>query len=166
MRAWLVRKIRLSFWSPTEVCNSISICSEVLGNLGLNYDPPRGEALTNDEGIRTVYCLLRIVRDISTRNADYVAHRSLLALLSQVGPGTAKGVADACVANNQNFHELFYLPAVPQWLNTRGFNAVTRVHNIIQAMNTWSFGGHTAKPVARNHGHFGRGICRCGHSQV
>lgn len=112
--------------------------AQALGNLGLPYDPPPGEGLTDDDGIRAIHCLIRIVRDISTGSPDYVAHRALLGLLTGVGPATAKGVADLCVGNNQNFHDLFYLPAVPGWLAGRANNAVTRLTAVIQPLGAWS----------------------------
>lgn len=112
--------------------------AQALGNLGLPYDPPPGEALTSDDGIRTVFCFLRISRDLSTGQRDYVCHRALLGLLSGVGITTAKGVADACVQNNQNFRDLFYMAALPHWLNVRQSAAVTRMCTIAQALNGWA----------------------------
>jgi ATP-dependent DNA helicase UvrD/PcrA len=112
--------------------------AQALGNLGLAYDPPPGEALTDDDAIRTVYSLLRIVKDLATGRADHVAHRALLGLLSGVGPATAKAIGDSCVTNNQNFHNLFYLPAVPHWLSPRAADSVTRVVTIIQSLRTWT----------------------------
>jgi DNA helicase-2/ATP-dependent DNA helicase PcrA len=114
--------------------------AQALGNLGLPYDPPPGEALTSDDGIRAVFCFLRIARDLSTGQRDYVCHRSLLGLLSGVGITTAKGVADACVPNNQNFRDLFYLAAPPHWLNGRQSTAVGRVSAVAQALNGWTMG--------------------------
>jgi|DewCreStandDraft_5_1066085.scaffolds.fasta_scaffold00555_5 DNA helicase-2/ATP-dependent DNA helicase PcrA len=116
----------------------LQLIAQELGNLGLPYDPPPGEALTDVDPIRAVYSALRIARDIGTGEPDYVAHRALLGLLSGVGPGTARAVADACVANNQNFHDLFYLAAPPPWLPTRSANAVIRVTAMIQAVSTWN----------------------------
>ncbi len=112
--------------------------AQALGNLGLPYDPPPGEGLTDDDAIRAIHCLIRIVRDISTGAPDYVAHRALLGLLTGVGPATAKGVADLCLGHNQNFHDLFYLPVVPGWLAGRANNAVTRLTVVIQPLANWS----------------------------
>jgi len=114
--------------------------AQALGNLGLPYDPPPGEALTSDDGIRAVFCFLRIARDLSAGQRDYVCHRALLGLLSGVGITTAKGVADACVQNNQNFRDLFYAAATPHWLNARQRAAVARVSAIAQALNGWALG--------------------------
>lgn len=116
----------------------LDLIAQALGNLGLLYDPPPGEGLLDDEGIRAVHCLIRFVRDISTGASDYVAHRALLGLLAGIGPATAKNVADLCVNHNQNFHNLFYLPVIPNWLAGRGRNAVTRVVAIIQTIQTWT----------------------------
>jgi superfamily I DNA/RNA helicase len=116
----------------------LQLIAQELGNLGLPYDPPPGEALTDVDPIRAVYSALRIARDVATGEPDYVAHRALLGLLSRVGPGTARAIADTCVTKNQNFNDLFYLAAPPPWLPTRSANAVTRVMAMIQTLHTWS----------------------------
>jgi DNA helicase-2/ATP-dependent DNA helicase PcrA len=117
----------------------LNIIARELGNLGLSYDPPRGASLTYEyEPIRAVYSLLRIANDQATGEEDYPAHRDILGLLSGVGYATVKGVADACIANNQNFRQLFYLPSCPSWLSGRAASAVQRVMAIIQSVGTWS----------------------------
>ena len=117
----------------------LDILAQEIGNLGLPYDPPRGASLTSEyEAIRAVYSILRIARDNSTGEEDYPAHRDLLEVLSGVGSATAKGVADVCISNNQNFRQLFYLPTCPTWLSGRCPSAVQRVMATVQAVRTWS----------------------------
>lgn len=117
----------------------LDILAQEIGNLGLPYDPPRGASLTSEyEAIRAVYSILRIARDNSTGEEDYPAHRDLLEVLSGVGSATAKGVADVCISNNQNFRQLFYLPTCPTWLSGRCPSAVQRVMATVQAVKTWS----------------------------
>lgn len=116
----------------------LDLIAQALGNLGLLYDPPPGAGLLDDEAIRAVHCLIRVIRDISSGVNDYVAHRALLGLLSGVGPTTAKTVADLCVDHNQNFHGLFYLLAIPHWLGGRAHNAVSRTTDLIQAIQAWT----------------------------
>lgn len=116
----------------------VGTLAQALGNLGLPYDPPRGESLTDDEGIRAVFCMLRIIKDLNSAQPDYVAHRALLCLLNGVGTATAKSIADGCIANLQNFHQLFYLATMPQWLTARQAAAVSRVTTIANAVNGWS----------------------------
>jgi superfamily I DNA/RNA helicase len=117
----------------------LDMLAQELGNLGLPYDPPRGASLTSEyEAIRAVYSILRIARDNSTGEEDYPAHRDLLEVLSGVGSATAKGVADACISNNQNFRQLFYLPTCPMWLSGRCPSAVQRVMATVQTVRTWS----------------------------
>ena len=119
----------------------LDILAQELGNLGLLYDPPRGAALTNEyEAIRAVYSLLRIIRDNSSGEEDYLAHRDLLEVLSGVGNITAKAIADACISNNQNFRRLFYLATCPSWLSGRCTSAVQRVMAIVQEVKTWGMG--------------------------
>ena len=113
--------------------------TQALGNLGLPYAPPRGASLRDEiEPIRTVYSLLRIARDQATGEEDYPVHRDMLGLLSGVGHATAKGVADACINNNQNFRRLFYLSSHPSWLSGRSASAVQRVMSIVQSVGTWN----------------------------
>ncbi len=117
----------------------LDMLAQELGNLGLPYDPPRGAALTNEyEAIRAVYSVLRIARDNSSGEEDYPAHRDLLEVLSGVGSATAKGVADACISNNQNFRQLFYLPTCPTWFSGRCPSAVQRVMATVQTVRSWS----------------------------
>jgi len=66
------------------------------------------------------------------------AYRDILGILSGVGHVTAKAVADACIANNQNFRQLFHLPACPTWLKGRPASAVQRVMAIVQAAANWT----------------------------
>lgn len=111
--------------------------TQELGNLGLLYDPPGGEAVRDEDPIRAAYSILRIVRDAATNKPDYVSHRALLGQLHGIGPNTARAVGDLCVANNQNFRELFYLPATPHWLTGRCAAGVARIQNVIQQTAGW-----------------------------
>jgi DNA helicase-2/ATP-dependent DNA helicase PcrA len=124
------------------ICNrrvQLDVIAQELGNLGLPYDPPRGASLVNElEPIRAVYALLRIARDQAPGEEDYPAHRDILGILSGVGHVTAKAVADACIANNQNFRQLFHLAACPTWLTGRPASAVQRVMAIVQAAANWT----------------------------
>jgi DNA helicase-2/ATP-dependent DNA helicase PcrA len=112
--------------------------TQALGNLGLGYDPPPGEGFTDEDSIRAVYSMLRIVKDVSAASPDYVAHRALLSLLSGVGPTTAKAVADTCVDHNQNFHDLFYRNMAPPWFDPRPARAVERLIALIGRLRMWT----------------------------
>jgi DNA helicase-2/ATP-dependent DNA helicase PcrA len=117
----------------------LDLLAQELGNLGLPYDPPRGESLVNElEPIRAVYALLRIARDQATGEEDYPTHRDILGILSGVGQATAKAVADACISNNQNFRQLFFLPSCPSWLTGRPASAVQRVMAIVKTAGSWT----------------------------
>jgi DNA helicase II / ATP-dependent DNA helicase PcrA len=109
-----------------------------LANLGLPFDPPGGEAIRDEPVIRGAYSILRIVRDQTTNAPDYVAHRTVLALLHGVGVGTSKAIGDLCAANNHNFHNLFYVAALPHWITGRSVAAVTRVRSIVQQIAGWT----------------------------
>jgi ATP-dependent DNA helicase UvrD/PcrA len=119
--------------------------TQELGNLGLPYDPPAGEALRDEVAFRAVYTLLRLISDLTTNSRDYVAYRGLLAQLHGVGTGTAKRLGDLCVNNHQNYRALFQLAAVPHWLTGRSAAALTRVQNILAQLNGWTLGDTLAE---------------------
>lgn len=112
--------------------------TQELGNLGLPYDSPTGAAIRDEEPIRAAYSILRFVKDRCANAPDYLAYRSLLTQLHGVGGGTAKGISDDCVSNNQNFRDLFFLPAMPHWLVSRSAAAVNRILGIIQNSSSWT----------------------------
>lgn len=116
----------------------LSLITQELGNLGIPFEPPQGINLTENESIRSIYSILRITRDQITGEEDYPAYRDILGLLTGVGHATAKAVADACITNNQNFRQLFYLPSPPHWLPGRANSAVARVSAIAQTVGTWA----------------------------
>jgi len=122
----------------------LNLLTQELGNLGLPFEPPKGASLTANESIRAVYSMLRITRDQATGEEDYLAYRDLLDLLSGVGHATAKSIADACINNNQNFRQLFYLPSLPAWLTGRTSAAVTRISAVTQTVETWSIADNLA----------------------
>jgi superfamily I DNA/RNA helicase len=112
--------------------------TQELANLGLPFDPPGGEAIRDEPTIRAAYSILRIVKDFTTNAPDYVAYRAVLALLHGVGVSTSKAIGDLCVGHNQNFHDLFYMAALPHWINGRPAAALMRVRSLIQQMTGWS----------------------------
>lgn len=112
--------------------------TQELGNLGLPFDPPSGAAIRDEEPIRAAYSVLRIVKDRCANAPDYLAHRSLLTQLHGIGTGTVNGIGNQCVANNQNFRDIFYLPATPHWLTGRSAAAVSRIRGIIQNSAGWT----------------------------
>lgn len=112
--------------------------SQALANLGLPFDPPGGEAIRDGNTGRALYSILRLVKDRSANAPDYLAHRAMLATLHGVGVATSKQVGDLCVDNHQNFHDLFYLAASPNWLTARHAAAVNRVRSIIAHSAAWS----------------------------
>lgn len=119
-----------------------------LGNLGLPYDPPRGASLTDEhESMRGRVRIAENSQSQESNEEDYPAHREVLGVLSGVGHTTAKAVADACIANNHNFHGLFYLPACPPWLSGRAASATQRVMSIAQTVGNWSMADTLASRV-------------------
>lgn len=116
----------------------LPIISQELSNRGLPVEVPRGQALRDEPGFRAVYSILRMVHDRITGQPDYIVHRDILAQLHGIGTGTCKAIGDACVIQNQNFHDLFRLPAIPTWLKNRANAAVARVRACIGQTNAWT----------------------------
>jgi len=116
----------------------LNLLTQELGNLGLPFEPPQGDSLNEIESIRAVYSILRIARDQATGNEDYPAYRVVLGLLSGVGHTTSKAIADSCIANNQNFRQLFHLATAPHWVTGRLSSAVARVSATAQIVSSWN----------------------------
>ena len=116
----------------------LNMLTTALANLGVNFDTPPGVAIRDEQPLRAVYSLLRVLSDLSTGSHDYIVHRSLLSQLHGVGVNTAIQIGDLCVGNNQNFHQLFYLQQLPHWLTNRALAAVQRVRQVCSAVNGWS----------------------------
>lgn len=117
----------------------LDLLRDELRELNIPFEPPPGASLIDrHEPIRAVYSILRIARDQTLDEDDYPAHRDLLALLSGVGLGTAKAIGDACIENNQNYRNLFYLPTLPSWLPQRAARAAARIAAVAQAASTWA----------------------------
>jgi DNA helicase II / ATP-dependent DNA helicase PcrA len=112
--------------------------TQELANFGLPFDTPSGAAIRDEDPIRAAYSILRIVGDRCANAPDYLAHRSLLSQLHGVGTGTVKEIGDQCVANYQNFRDLFYLQAIPHWLTGRSAAAVGKILSIIQSSAGWN----------------------------
>jgi DNA helicase-2/ATP-dependent DNA helicase PcrA len=112
--------------------------TQALANLGIPFDPPGGQSIRDQEAIRAVYSILRIARDQAANAPDYVAYRALLAQLQGVGISTVMAIGDLCVADNQNYRALFYLAAVPHWLNGRSAAAINRIRSIVQQTAGWN----------------------------
>ena len=109
-----------------------------LANLGIAFDPPGGASIRDEHAIRGAYSILRVLRDHIAETPDYIAHRDILALLHGVGVATAMRIGDLCVDNQQNFHDLFHLGAVPRWLTGRYAAAVDKVRAVIQHVAAWT----------------------------
>ena len=87
--------------------------------------------------MRAVYSILRILKDVTTDGPDYVAYRSIL-YFTAWELTTNMSIGDLCVANHQNFRELFHLPDSLHWLANRALAAVTRVRSIVQQVAGWA----------------------------
>jgi superfamily I DNA/RNA helicase len=118
----------------------LDLIAQELANLGLPFDTPRGDAARDIPAIRAAYSLLRVVRDLTTGEHDYIAFRSLISVLHGVGSTTGRQLGDLCIANLQNFRDLFVQQQLPQWLVGRPAAAVGRVRAAVQSTAGWALG--------------------------
>jgi DNA helicase II / ATP-dependent DNA helicase PcrA len=135
--------ILLSQLNPSAI--QLDPITQELANRGLPFAPPTGASLTEDSAIRAVYAVLRLVREARTGGDDYIPYRTLLSLLSGVGPTTAQTLADECVNRNANFRQLFLNP--PVWLRGRHATAVNRVSVIARTVGAWDLGDTVAQRI-------------------
>ncbi|HUV86119.1 MAG TPA: ATP-dependent helicase [bacterium] len=102
------------------------------------YDRPTVIDYTDDFGIRAIYALLRIIKSYEKEKHDYLAHRTLLQLLSGVGIKTIINIGNKCAENVFDFINLFYNPEPPAWLDTVATKAISRAKSILDYISTWS----------------------------
>ncbi|MDQ6912586.1 MAG: ATP-dependent helicase [Verrucomicrobiota bacterium] len=116
----------------------LDLLAQELGNLGIPYEEPGAGGLADDESIRAVLAVLRLVEEREENTNDYPAYRTLAGLCSGVGVGTAKRIGDLCSDHQQNYRELFYVQALPQWLAGKPRSVINNLRALIQAIATWS----------------------------
>lgn len=116
----------------------LKLIEREISAFNLIFDSPNGLGLVDDFDVfRAVYSMLRILKDMTSDEEDYIAYRNLLGLLSGVGQKTAMNIGDKCIANNQNFRTLFHLAMPPQWLGNREIAAVQRIIACVQGLAGW-----------------------------
>jgi len=117
----------------------LNLIGQELRARALPYDAPSALAFADEfEGIRAIYSIVRVLRNIVTDEEDYPAYRDLLELLSGVGQKTAQEIGDECINHNQNFRALFHSATPPAWLSRRASSAVQRVTSVVQILGGWS----------------------------
>jgi DNA helicase-2/ATP-dependent DNA helicase PcrA len=67
----------------------LNMLTTALANRGVNFDTPPGIAIRDEQPLRAIYSILRVLNDVSAGSNDYVVHRSLLSQLHGVGVNTA-----------------------------------------------------------------------------
>jgi DNA helicase-2/ATP-dependent DNA helicase PcrA len=88
--------------------------------------------LASDQG-RILYDVLRIISNPD----DYIAHRSLLGLLRNVGIGTCVGIKNKVVENNLNYKALFYQPLPEDVFTPRQTSAIDRLRAVCGMLADW-----------------------------
>jgi len=105
-----------------------------LDEVEVSYESPSSDGYVNSEEGRFLLSCLRI---ICNRN-DYVAYRSILGLLNNVGPGICNDIAVKILENNLNFKDLFYKSLPSGVFGARDRNAIGRINNIVKHLVRWN----------------------------
>jgi superfamily I DNA/RNA helicase len=76
---------------------------------------------------------------------DYVAHRTLLGTLPQVGAATCHRIADQTLNAAIRYRDIFYIPLPAHFLTGRALVAVNRVRAICAQLTGWTAGDTLAQ---------------------
>ena len=126
----------------------LQLIAQELGNRGIPYEEPAAGGLADDESIRGVLTVLRLIEEREKNTHDYPAYRTLVGLCSGVGIGSAKRLGDVCTDNNHNYRELFHVQVLPQWVTGKPRLALNNVRAVVQAIGTWSLADMIGNRVA------------------
>lgn len=116
----------------------LQLIAQELGNQGIPYDEPGAGGLADDESIRGVLAVLRLIEENEENIHDYPTYRTLVGLCSGVGVPSAKRLGDLCTNNQHNYRELFHIQLIPHWVPGIPRTALNNVRAVIQAIGTWS----------------------------
>ena len=107
--------------------------TEALGDVDVPYQSPRAQSTLDTRPARFTFSLIRI----ACHRDDYVAHRLLLGLRPQVGPGTCNSIAEDAITNNLNFRDIFYQPLPTRLLRGRALTAVRNARVTCARISGW-----------------------------
>ena len=105
-----------------------------LDEAAVPYEAPRSDSFVDLPVGRMVLALTRVVG----QGNDYVAHRLILGLQRGVGIGTCNVIAEAVVAHNLNFRDLFYAPLPQGVLSTRARTSLEGARAICTQIQGWT----------------------------
>jgi DNA helicase-2/ATP-dependent DNA helicase PcrA len=111
-----------------------SLLHQALDAAQVPYAPIREEDITDTPPGRAAYAMLAIVCEPD----NYVAHRTVLGIRRGVGVRTCHEIANAVIANQRNFRELFYDPVPDGLLTPRQIKAVRAAADICADLTRWS----------------------------
>ena len=111
----------------------LSTLTQALEAAGIDFESPRADSFFDTRTGRFIHALLRVVCD----GNDYVAHRQILGLRPGVGPGICNGIAQAVVANNLNFRDIFYHPLPAGVFSGRQPSALSHARDVCARVSDW-----------------------------
>lgn len=98
------------------------------------HEMPTSERFVDQASGRALLSLVRIATDPD----DYVAHRTLLGLPKGVGSRTCRQIQERVVAENRNYHDLFYGMAPLDTFSARQRTAIEAVADLMAATVGWA----------------------------
>jgi DNA helicase-2/ATP-dependent DNA helicase PcrA len=104
-----------------------------LEQAGVPFEAPRSDSFIDAPAGRMVLALTRVIG----QGNDYVAHRLILGLRRGVGIRTCNVIAEAVIANNLNFRDLFYDPLPQGVLTARATSALEGARAICVRIQPW-----------------------------
>ncbi len=104
-----------------------------LTDAGVAHRLAKDALLSDSDAGRLALAILRIVCEAD----DYVAHRTLLGYMPNVGVGTCDQIAVAVVQHGLNFKDLFYQPLPAGLFTGRRLTGLTAARNVIAQLGTW-----------------------------
>lgn len=107
---------------------------EELEKVDVDFETPILESFFESEPGRFVFAMIRII----CNSDDYMAHRLILGLRPGVGLITCNKITESVIANNLNYHDVFYRPLIPGVFTKRESSALDYARNICGQISAWS----------------------------
>lgn len=107
--------------------------TQALEAANVDFESPRSDSFLDTRSGRFIHALLRVV----CHRDDYVAHRLILGLRPGVGPGICNGIAQAVIANNLNFRDIFYHPLPAGIFSSRQPLVLEHARSLCARISDW-----------------------------
>lgn len=107
---------------------------QALDAVRVAYEPPRAEGFLDSRVGRMVLSIVRVVCD----SDDYMAHRTLMGIVSGIGVQTCDQIAELVIANSLNYRSIFDQPLPSGVFSGRALGAINRMRSICSTLYNWT----------------------------